>query len=247
MAYKILIVEDDVAIRESLIDMLEINEYIVFSVENGLKGLELIEQQHLDLIISDVAMPEMDGFELLKKIRDNAKTELIPTIMLTAKVELESKLKGLEMGADDYITKPFEFRELHLKINNLIQKQEKLIHHFSLIPDKNLMPSQDIIFLKKLKFLLEENITESKLQIDFLAKHLCMSTSTLQRKVKKITGKPTVQIIKEFKLKKAQEMITANYGTLSEIAYKSGFNSLSYFSTSYKEFLRKTPTEELKK
>ena len=245
--YNILVVEDDFFIRNSLVDLLETCGYNVSEAENGVQGYKSIEESTPDIVISDVMMPKMDGFELLKKIRDNAKIQWVPVIMVTAKVDLESKLQGLEMGADDYITKPFEFRELQLKIRRLLRKEKRFNEQLELEPNEQAISSSDQIFLKKLKFILEENIGDSKLPVEFIANQLYMSPSTLQRRVKKLTGKPTVQLIKEYKLKKAKEMIRANYGTLSEIAYKAGFNSLAYFSTSYKDFFGKTPKEHLPK
>ncbi len=231
--------------RESLQDMLEINGYEITLAENGLKGLDAIQQQRPDLIISDVMMPEMDGFELLEKIREDTQTELIPVVMLTARVELESKLRGLELGADDYITKPFEFRELNLKISNLLRRREKLIHSSHTMPAKPSGMSQDAVFLKKLHLLLDELIEDPKLQMDAIASQLNMSLSTFNRRLKKVTGKAPNRYVKEYRLERSRQMIRLNYGNLSEVAFKTGFSSLSYFSSCYKEHFGTSPKADI--
>lgn len=244
--YHILLIEDEQAIRESLSEMLEIFGHKVVGAINGKEGLEQLEVVIPDIIITDVMMPEMDGFDFLKAIRKKEEYSMIPVIMLTAKVDVESKLHGLELGADDYITKPFEFRELNLKINNILKSRERIIELATQEDplDKKII-SQEEIFLKKFRLLLDESLGNVELNVSFLAKHLNMSSSTLQRRVQKIIGQPTVQVIKEYKLVRAQRMIKANYGTLSEIAFKTGFKSLAYFSTSYKEHFGHSPKEDL--
>jgi len=239
--HHILIVEDEKAIRESLQDMLEINGYVVAIAENGLEGLKSIQEQKPNLIISDVMMPFMDGFELLRVMKSSFETELIPIIMLTAKVELESKLYGLELGADDYITKPFEFRELNLKINNLLVKHKKLTDNINRGVKAT---SQDVVFIKKLHLLLDEQIDNSKLSIDIIASQLNMSISTFSRWHKKIIKSSPNQYLKEYRLNRAKEMIQLNYGNVSEIALKTGFSSLSYFSTVYTDFFGINPSDD---
>ena len=244
MKYRILIVEDDEALKESISDMLEIKGYDVSTAQNGLLGINAVKEKKPDLIISDVMMPEMDGFEMLKEIKMNPDMDLIPIIMLTAKVELESKLKGLELGADDYLTKPFEFRELNLKIHNLLQSREKLVRKIVTTPQKFVVASQDDIFLNKLNLLLNEQLNNPKLLTESIASQLNMSLSTFNRRLQKITGKSPNQYLKEFRLNRAKEMIQLNYGNISEIANKTGYSSIAYFSSSYKDFFGNNPTED---
>lgn len=243
--HNILVVEDESAIRESLVEMLTINEFNASGAEHGLAGWQVITNNAPDLVISDVMMPKMDGFELLKKVRENKGTETLPVIMLTAKVELESKLHGLELGADDYITKPFEFRELKLKIGNLLQRREKMMS--SAHPGGNgmVLDSQEDLFLRKLNLLLNEQLEDAKLLTGSIADQLNMSLSTFNRRLQKVTEKSPNQYVKEYRLKKAQQMIRLKYGNISEIANKTGFGSPAYFSSSYKEFFGKNPTDEL--
>ena len=245
-SYDILIVEDEVAIRMSLVDLMEISGFQVRSAENGREGLRKAEEKIPDLIISDVMMPELDGYEFLQEIRAKKTTTLIPFIFLTAKVELESKLRGMELGADGYITKPFEFRELNLKVRNLLVTKQKVLQNALENPSLVKEHSQDTIVLKKLNLVLEEQLENTEITTDELALLLNMSLSTFTRKLKKLTSKPPNQFMKEFRLIRAKEMIELNYGSLSEIARKTGFSTLSYFSHSYKEHYGKSPSDDLK-
>ena len=242
-SYDILIVEDELAIRTSLVDLMEITGVSVRSAENGKVGLEKVGEKTPDLIISDVMMPEVDGYDFLKGIRANPKTRLVPFIFLTAKVELESKLHGMELGADGYITKPFEFRELNLKVRNLLLTKERYSQQKLQDPSPVEEHSQDTVFLKKLNLSLEEQLENTSLSTEDLAAQLNMSLSTFSRRLKKLTGLSPNQFMKEFRLKKAKDMIGVNYGTLSEIATKTGFSTLSYFSQSFKEHFGKNPSE----
>jgi len=247
MTYQILIVEDDAAIRESLTELLEVNNFRVRQAVNGKKGLEEVNGKLPDLILCDIKMPIMDGYEFLINIRKNAATELIPVIMITAKVDFESKLHGLELGVDDYITKPFEFKELFLKVTNLLNTRKKIAQSLSVLPLTTSFQSQDEVLIKKLKLIIEENIERSSISVEDIAKQLFMSTSTFQRKIKCIINKTPNQFIKEYRLKRAKSMIQLNYGTLSEIAFKTGFTSLSYFSASYKNFFGHNPKADYQK
>lgn len=244
---RILVVEDEVLIRESIMDMLEMNDFIPVPAKNGSVAMEIIRSEKPDLILSDLMMPVMDGFELIRQVRANRETELIPFIMITAKVDLESKLEGLELGVDDYITKPFEFRELLLKITNFLTARDKLLQRNLVQPDGPGFYSSESVLLNKLRLTLEEHLEHENISIDFLCKQLYMSPATLNRRIRNLTGKSPGQIVKEFKLKKARNMILMNFGSLSEIAVKSGFNSLSYFSSAYKEFYGCSPNEDFQK
>lgn len=240
--HTILIVEDERALRESISAMLELHGYKVILSENGKEGLEITHKHMPDLIISDIMMPEMDGFEFLHEIRSNPDTELIPIIMLTARADLESKLQGLELGADDYTTKPFEFRVLHLKIINLLQRRQKLLDALKPTLEQDSLESANVVFLKQLDLLLSEQIGDPKLLTGNIALQLNMSHSTFNRRLKKLTGKSPNQYTKEFRLQKARRMILMNYGNVSEIAFKTGFGSLAYFSSQYKTHFGSNPS-----
>ena len=244
MSGKVLLIEDDYGVRESLADMLEMNGFDVLQADNGLTGFRMLENHEPDIVISDVMMPMMSGFDVLRKAKSNPKTELTPILLLTAKVDLDSKLRGLEYGANDYLTKPFEYRELLLKITNTLNQYDKIKSKAKEEPRLSKDESTDEVFMNKVHLLLEEYLEQQDLKMDDIADKLNMSPSTLQRRVKKVTGLSPVKYINEYRLKKARNMIKINYGNLSEIAEKTGFGSISYFSTSYKNFFGNNPKSD---
>lgn len=232
----ILIVEDDKAILEILIELLELHNYNVTSAVNGKKGLQAIQKEIPDLVILDVMMPEMDGFEVLKRIRANSKTELVPVIMLTAKADLESHMTGLTLNADDYVTKPFEFPVLDLKIRNLIAKHEKL-------NGTNKPASREAVFLHKLNSIIDDQLSNSELSVADISNSLNISSSTFNRQLKKVCNKTPNNYVKEYRLNRAKEMIISDIGNVSQIAFKTGFSSLSYFSSQYKNHFGTNPSK----
>lgn len=237
----ILVVEDEKSLRESLADMLAINGYKVRTAENGLQGLEVLAHAEIDLVLCDITMPKMDGYEFVQRVRSNTNTDVLPVIFLTAKAEFESKIHGLELGADDYITKPFEFRELRLKLRNLLERQDKLKRGQQILPANVLAEGADLLLLKKLNMYLNEHIKRGNLHVNEVAEALHMSASTFTRQLKKISGKVPNKYIREFRLETAKQMISAGYGNLSEVALATGFASLSYFSTCYKQYFGQSP------
>lgn len=250
----ILIVEDDAAILEILVELLKFKGYSVRTAVNGVEGLVAIEKKIPDLLLLDVMMPEMNGFEVLKQLRSEHRTELLPVIILTAKVDLESQIKGLSLGADDYVLKPFEFDVLDLKIKNLISKQNKMINAgtkttsdssfppFALIPDS--VGSREIAFINKLNAILDQQISNPKLSIADISESLDISTSTFNRKLKKVCNITPNSYLMQFRLNRAKEMIHTNSGNISQIAVKIGFSSLSYFSIQYKKYFGSNPSRE---
>ena len=245
MKNSVLIVEDDRAIRESVRYMLDLSGFEVHCACDGQEGLEKLENNEIDLIICDVMMPVMDGFEFVQNVRKNLSTEITPILMLTAAIDLQHKLKGLEYGADDYIHKPFEFKVLLLKINNHIRRHQRTIQKAYTEPQKINIVSEDEVLLKKLNVLIDNSLSNTRLRIEDIANSLNMSSSSLTRKIKQITNKTPNQYLKEFRLNRAKEMIQLKYGNLSEVAAKTGFSSLSYFSTCYKEHFGSNPKEDL--
>lgn len=185
-------------------------------------------------------MPKMNGFQLLKAIRSNPELELIPVIMLTAKADSESMITGLELKADDYITKPFDVKILLLKVQNLLNKERLLRTGKS---DINKPVSRDEIFLNTLNSIIDNQLANTSLVTSDLASQLNMSLSTFSRNLKRISGKSPNSYLKEFRLHRAKEMIQSNSGNVSEIAVKVGFSSLSYFSSQYRLFHNCTPSE----
>ncbi|TNE79058.1 MAG: response regulator [Bacteroidetes bacterium] len=240
---RILLVEDEADIRENLAELFENRSFTVFTAENGSVGYEKAREIIPDLIISDVIMPVMDGFEMLDAIKKDARTMHLPVILLTAKGMLESKVKGLEIGADDYVTKPFEFDELLARARSAINNRKRVLQKIKISPSEEDVESKDDVFLRKVIQAVEKNIDNFNFSIDDLAKEIGYSRSSIQKKIKSLTGKTTSQLIREFRLEKARQLIQQDAGFLSEIAMAVGFNSLSYFSNSYKEYFGVPPSK----
>lgn len=238
----LLIVEDDLNLRDTLVDIFELRGFNVKTAGDGLEAWHSTNQHTFDVIISDVMMPKMDGFELLQKLKEQTNTALIPVIMLTANTLIESKLLGLEYGANDYITKPFEARELVLKVINLIKMRKKLkefIVNTTPVIDE---PSEGDLFMKQLKKHLAGNLENPDMTLDSLAADMFQSKSTLQRKIKKATGKTPNQYIREYRLECAKQMLQQEVGNTSDIAKKVGFRSLAYFSYAFKQYFGINPS-----
>lgn len=240
----IAIIEDHPEIRNSLVELIQINGYNTISAQDGKEGLALIKRSHPDLIVTDIMMPQLDGFDLVKELRSNERYHDIPIIFLTARVTMSDKLKGLEYGANDYITKPFEIRELLLKIKNLLQLQENTRQEKDTTP---VIESQDQRFIRSVQAAIDEQIENVELGLPDLASALEISTSTLQKKLKRIEEKSVSQYIREYRLKRAKDLIEADYGSLSDIAHKMGFRNLSYFSRTYNQFYGIAPSKVQKK
>ncbi|MBO6517989.1 MAG: response regulator [Bacteroidia bacterium] len=240
---KIVVVEDEPEVRQTLVDILEVKKYKVDTASNGQEGINVIKRVLPDLVICDVMMPIKDGFELVKEIKMDEKTELIPVLFLTANVSTTAKLKGLEFGADDYITKPFLMEELLLKVHNAIHMRKRLLQVMYSTPEKVVTESADERFLKKLKLTIENKISDPNLGMPDVAEGLNISTSSLQKRLKALTQKSVSQFIREYRLKRSLDLIYVGYGNLSQISEKVGFRSLSYFTKSFKDFYGHPPSQ----
>ncbi len=243
---RILIVEDERSLRENIMELFESQSYEVYGAENGSAGYEAALHHKPDLIISDVIMPEADGYALLERLRQNPSTELIPVILLTAKTMLDARIQGLQLGADDYIGKPFSADELLVRSSNLIEKQKKIIHRALTSPAEVEGDSRNEVLIKKIVQIIEDRMSDYNLSVDLIAHQLGISKSTIQRKLKSTINKNLNQLIREYRLEKARKMIEKKTGSLSDIATATGFNSLSYFSYSYKKFFGKAPSQEVR-
>ena len=185
-------------------------------------------------------MPKMDGNELTRRVKNNENTCHIPVILLSAKLEQESKLEGLSIGADAYLTKPFDTKELIIRIKSLLNIRRKLQEKYSKgdfeteVDEKSLSPL-DKKFMNTLIHIIEEHISEEEFRTDVLSNGLGMSRMHMHRKLKALTGKSSSQYIRFVKLRKAKEMIKNKQGNISEIAYSLGFSSPAYFTRCFKE------------
>jgi signal transduction histidine kinase/ligand-binding sensor domain-containing protein/AraC-like DNA-binding protein len=243
----ILIVEDNRDVREYIKDSLG-NNFQVEEAVNGENGVEKAKELIPDLIISDIMMPRMDGNELTRRIKNDERTSHIPVILLTAKSEQESKLEGLETGADDYLTKPFDTKELKVRIRNLIGIRKKLQEKYSrgdLIekPDKKKLSTLDEKFMCKVNEVIENHISEEGFSIEEFDKEIEMGRVQIYRKIKALTGKSPSRYIRSVRLVKARCMIKEKQGTISEIAYSVGFSTPQYFTKCFKEEFGYPPSE----
>lgn len=240
---RVLIIEDEVQLRENIMELFQSQEYLVESADNGKSGYEKALKFSPDLIVSDVIMPEEDGFALLLRLKKNPATEFVPVIFLTAKTMIESKIEGLQLGADDYLVKPFSAEELLVRSQNLITKHQKMLKKGLIaVSEDNIIPKSEQLIRDIIQYI-EEHLSDYNLSVDMIAKHLGISKSTIQRKIKVSVNKNLNQLIREYRLEKARKMIERNAGTLSDIAQTTGFNSLSYFSYSYKKFYGIAPSQ----
>lgn len=243
----ILIVEDNADVRSYLKDQLREN-YTILEAENGKQGISLSEFSVPDMIITDVMMPEMDGYEFCKKIKTSPVTSHIPVIMLTAKADQKDKLSGFTYGADDYLTKPFDATELMLKLQNIMSHQDKLRKHLlasftSLTPSNLNVQSMDAIFISNVKETIEANLEDETFSVVELGHKIGVSRSQLHKKLTALTGLGPNEIIRNTRLERAKQLLTQKSGTIAEIAYQSGFNSPAYFIKCFKDYFGKTPGE----
>lgn len=237
----ILVVEDNADVREFIKDSLG-KEFQIEEASNGEQGVRKAEQIIPDLIISDIMMPIMDGNELTRILKNDEKTSHIPIILLTAKSEQESRLEGLETGADDYLTKPFDTKELQIRINNLISIRRKLQEKYSkvdFVPEKKKVEEKlsnlDEKFMAKVFEVVENHLSEEEFSIEQFGKEVGMSRVQLHRKLKALSGKSASHYLRSFRLSKAKQMIEEEKGNISEIAYSVGFSSPQYFTRCFKE------------
>lgn len=250
--HRILIAEDDVQLLQLLQNLLS-QYYDVTTAENGAEALEMLKSKRIDLVVSDVIMPEIDGLTLCKTIKDDFITSHIPVVLLTARSETEQLIEGLEVGADAYIAKPFHPRHLFVTIKKLISSRENLISQIrkdieqSVLNENNPLPERDHKLLQKAFSFVESNYHLENLNADQLADHLAMSKAQLYRKIKAITGVTPHGLIKNYRLNKARQMIAEGKFSISDIVYMTGFNNRTYFYRSYRELFGETPGEITKR
>ncbi|RPI66878.1 MAG: response regulator, partial [Ignavibacteriales bacterium] len=246
----ILVVEDNYDMREYIKDSLS-GSYVVEEAVNGEQGVRKAEKIIPDLIISDMMMPKMDGNELVRILKNNEKTSHIPIILLTARLGQESKIEGLETGADDYLTKPFDLKELQARIENLIKIRKKLQEKYQrseyvFKPDGKKGTSLDEQFIIKVMDVIDKHISEEDFSIEEFGSEVGMSRAQFHRKFKAITGKPASMFLRSIRLARAKKMIEEQQGNISEIAYSVGFASPSYFSKCFRDEFGYPPSDSVK-
>lgn len=205
-------------------------EYIIHEATNGAQAWKIIPELQPDIVISDVMMPEIDGNELCRLVKNDLRTSHILFILLTARSAQEHELKGLENGADDYITKPFNLDILTLRIKSLLQKRrENYNQHMEVSPSPIAITSLDEKLIKKAIKYVEDNIERSELSVEELSHELGMSRVHLYKKLLSITGKTPIEFIRIIRLKRAAQFLRESQLSISEIAYQTGFNNIKFF------------------
>jgi DNA-binding response OmpR family regulator len=246
----VLLVEDNDDFRFYLKDNLRLH-YKIIEAADGKKGWHEALAHHPQLIVSDISMPGMDGIELTKKIKSDKRTCHIPIILLTALTGEKDELNGLGTGANDYITKPFNFEVLNAKIKNLLALNRTLKNTYTkqikvLAPEVKI-ESDDEKLLKGIMVYLEENLTNSKLSVEELSRHVGMSRSTLYNKILELTGETPVEFIRSVKLDKAAVLLEKSEQNVAQIAYSVGFSTPNYFAKSFKAKFNMLPSEFISK
>ncbi len=241
----VLVVEDNADVRKYIRGPLE-PFYRVVEAKNGREGLDKAKELIPDLIVSDVMMPEMDGYELCGLLKKEVKTSHIPIILLTAKASDQSVIDGLETGADDYITKPFNTRILLTRIKNLIELrlhlQQKIQKQMLLQPAEIVVSSVDQEFITELQQAIEAHLSDSEFHVEALSKKLYMNRVTLYRKITALTGESPTQFIRSYRLKRAAQLLRDSGGNVTEVAFRVGFSNLGYFTKCFKEKFDQLPS-----
>ena len=245
----LLITEDNPDMRSYIKTHLD-KEYNIIEAVNGEEGIQKAIEQIPDLIISDVMMPKMDGYEMTEKIKTDQRTSHIPVIILTARASVESRIEGLETGADAYLTKPFNARELKVRVKKLIEQRQKLRDTFAknlnsgirILENSNLS-SMDQKFIGKAVEVITDHLSDTDFDAPGFASGMALSRAQLHRKIKALTNKTTTEFIRTIRLNRAAELLKHKTDSVTQIAYKTGFSSLSWFSRTFREQFGMSPSE----
>jgi len=242
----ILVVEDNSDVRNYIVEQLSSN-YQVLEAKEGQQGISLAKNNIPDLIVTDVMMPKVDGYQLTTELKQDEKTSHIPIIMLTAKADFDNKIEGLETGADDYIIKPFSAKELLVRVKNLIATRRELRKRFSkatiIKPSDVTAVSMDQQFLRKALNVVESNIENEQFSVDKLAEEANMSVSQLNRKLGALIDQPAGKLIRSMRLQRAADLLKKESGTIAEICYQVGFNDQTSFTRAFKKQFGDSPSK----
>jgi signal transduction histidine kinase/DNA-binding NarL/FixJ family response regulator len=247
----LLIIEDNTDVRDYVRSYL-VPTYSVLEAKDGAEGVDKAKETIPDLIISDVMMPKMDGYEVCSRLKQDEKTSHVPIILLTAKAAREDKIGGLETGADDYLIKPFDSAELLVRVKNLIESRQKLREKFgkelvSLRPGEVKVGPSEQPFITKVVNVMQKNIGDEKFGVEELAYAVGLSSKQLQRKLKGLADTTANDFIRSFRLHRAMDLLVSDSSSnISEIAYSVGFSSPAYFTKCFQEQFGTTPSEARK-
>ncbi len=245
----VLVVDDNPDILKYICESLA-ETYNVVPAADGAKAIQILSGQKVDLIITDIMMPDIDGVQLCRTVKRNLRTSHIPVIMLSAKNDVADQLGGFRVGADDYIAKPFSMEVLASKIRNQLRTRRQAIRHFSdsadIKPETSALNPLDEEFLKKAMATMEKHLDDSEFSTDAFASEMCMSRSNLHLKMKALTGESTNEFIRRFRLRKAMELLKTGRYNISQVSAMVGYGTPSYFATSFKKFYGELPSAFLK-
>ena len=246
----ILIVEDNNEIRRYLSNGLA-DLFNTLEAGNGEEALEKLKDNEVDVIVTDVMMPVMDGIKLCKNVKQNIRTCHIPVIILSAKTDIKDQMEGLQMGADDYIPKPFSLAILTTKIQNMMRTRRRMRDKYAksleVEPEKITFNAMDEALLKRAMAIVEKNMDNIEFSTDEFAREMNMSRSNLHLKLKAITGESTIDFIRKIRFNEAAKLLKDGRYTVAEVSTMVGFNTPSYFATSFKKYFGCLPTEYIKK
>ncbi len=238
---KMLLIIDDNADIRAFLRTLFAAEYVIMEAEDGQQGLEKATEQTPDLVICDLMMPRLDGFGFCRQMKAQESTSHIPVIMLTARATTEDRIEGWGLGADDYLTKPFDAAEIRARVRNLLRQRERLKQYFQV--RQQVMPepvSEQLIatennFLERLQTIVQARLSDSAFDVEELSRELSLSPRQLVRKLKALTGETVVEYIRNRRMERAEGLIRQGKLSIAEIAYEVGFESTSYFSRIFQE------------
>lgn len=246
----ILVVEDTPDVAQLIIEILKNKGYTTQWAKNGEEALEMMNDELPDLIVTDIAMPKMDGLTLCKNIRKDENMNHLPIVVVSARVEDKERIEGIEAGAEAYLPKPFLPEELLIMIDNLLKQRELLKERFkgaatSILPDD--MKVEEMDFMKKVNDAIMSNIGDTELSSIMLAETICISRSQLNRKIKNLTGMDTTRYIREIRMEYAKELLVNTDKSIGEIEVNCGYDTSGYFSRTFRKMYNMTPTEYRRK
>lgn len=241
----VLVVDDNSDIRKYICEGLA-GEFNVIPAVDGAHAIEILSARNVDLIITDIMMPDIDGVQLCRTVKRNLRTSHIPVIMLSAKGELPDQVEGFKVGADDYMVKPFSMELLLSKVKNSLRTRRMAISRFSstaeIKPEEAAMNPLDEEFLRKALAVMQEHLDDPDFSTDAYAREMCMSRSNLHLKMKALTGESTNEFIRSFRMKKAMELLKSGRYTISQVSSMVGYLTASYFTTSFKKYYGELPS-----
>lgn len=250
----VLIVEDNEELRSYIMDNMN-DAYAMYEAENGIKALEVLEKEDIDIIVSDVMMPEMDGLELCRAVKSNSAYSHLPFIILSAKTDVSTKVDLLNVGANAYMEKPFSLEQLRAQITSILENRDRIRENFMQSPLKyykktmhheDQTEKENAEFVEKLNKIILDNLGNPSFNIDELARQFYMSRSNFHKKVKRITGKTPNDYIKIIRLNKSTELLATEKYQVVEVCYMVGFNTPSYFSKCFQDYFHILPNEYIK-